>query len=60
MREIGEENQTRDQSMKNLLTNKEDWGRKLKDHIDIVNEKTFQLGLKIGKKKPRMVERNRD
>ena len=39
------------------------WGRqggKPKDYsVDIVNEKTFQPGLKTGKEKPRLVERKR-
>ena len=37
----GEENWTRDQSMKNLPIDKGSWEKKLKDHIDIINEKTF-------------------
>ena len=41
MRETREENRTRDQLMKNFLTDEEDWRRKPKDCIDIVNEKTF-------------------
>ena len=60
MRETGEENRTRDQSMKNLPTYKEDWGGKPKDLIDIINEKTIQPGLRKGKEKPRKMERDRD
>ena len=43
--------------MKNLPTNEEDWRGKPKDLIDIVDEKTFQPGLRTGKEKPRLVER---
>ena len=57
MRETGEENRTRDQLMKNLPTDEGDWGGKPKDLIDIVDEKTFQPGLRTGKEKPRLVER---
>ena len=42
-----EENRIRDQSMKNLLTNEEDYKRKPKNH----DKKTFQPGLKTGKEK---------
>ena len=54
--ETEEENRTRDQSMKNLPTNEED-GEKNRKIIDIVDEKTFQPGLRIEKEKPRLVER---
>ena len=60
MREIGEENQIRDQLMKNLLTNEKDWAKKPKNHINIVDEKTFQPGLRTGKEKPRLMEKDRD
>ena len=50
------ENRTRDQSMKNLPTDEED-GEENRKIIDIVNEKTFQPGLRTGKEKPRLVER---
>ena len=59
MKETGEENRIRDQSMKNLPTDERDWEGKPKDLIDIVNEKTFQPGLKTEKKKTRMMERGR-
>ena len=55
--ETEEENRTRDQSMKNLPTDEGDWGGKPKDLIDIVDEKTFQPGLRTGKEKPRLMER---
>ena len=58
MRETEEENRTRDQLMKNLPTNEGDWGEKPKDHIDIVNKKTFQSGLRIEKEKPKLMERD--
>ena len=52
------ENRTRDQSMKNLLTDEGDWGEKPKDQsVDIVDEKTFQPGQRTGKKKPRLMWR---
>ena len=57
MRETGEENRTEDQSMKNFPTNKENWGGKPKDLIDIIDEKTFQPRLRTGKEKPRMMDR---
>ena len=60
MRKTREENRTNDQSIKNLPTNEKDLGRKPKDHIDIVDEKTFQLGLKTRKEKSRLMERDRD
>ena len=43
--------------MKNLPANEGDSGGKLKDFIDIVDEKTFQPGLRTGKEKPRMMKR---
>ena len=43
--------------MKNLPTDEGDWGGKPKDLIDIVDEKTFQPGLRTGKEKPRLMER---
>ena len=43
--------------MKNLPTNDGDWEGKPKDLIDIVDEKTFQPGLRKEKKKPKMMER---
>ena len=58
MKENGEENRTKDQLMKDLPTNEGGWGGKSKDHIDIVDEKTFQSGLKTGKEKPRLMERD--
>ena len=57
MKETGEENRTKDQLMKNLSTNEGYWGGKPKNLIDIVNEKTFQPGLRTEKEKPRMMER---
>ena len=51
-----EENRTRDQSMKNLPTDEGD-GEENRKIINIVDEKTFQLGLRTGKEKPRLVER---
>ena len=56
MKETEEENRTKVQSMKNLLTNEEMWEENRKI-IDIVDGKTFQPELRIGKKKPRLVER---
>ena len=55
---IEEENRTRDQSMKNFPTNEGDReeNRKIKN---IVNEKILQPGVKIGEKKPRLVEREK-
>ena len=57
MRETREENQIRDQLMKNLPTDERDWGGKPKDFINIVDEKTFQPGLRIEKEKSRIMER---
>ena len=42
--------------MKNFSTNERDREENQKI-TDIINEKTFQPGLKIGKKKPRLVEK---
>ena len=56
--ETKEENRTRDQSMKNLPTDKGDKEENQKIiSVDIVDEKTFQPGLKTGKEKSRVVER---
>ena len=56
--ETGGENQTRDQSMKNLPTNEGDMEETQKIiSVDIVNEKTFQPGPRIRKDKPRLVEK---
>ena len=53
-----EENRTRDQSMKNLQTDEGDGEENRKIiSVDIVDEKTFQPGLRTGKEKPRLVER---
>ena len=44
--------------MKNLLANERDKEKNRKIiSVDIVNEKTFQSGLRTGKEKPRLVER---
>ena len=48
--ETEEENRTKDQSMKNLPTDEGD-GEENRKIIDIVDEKTFQPGLKTGKEK---------
>ena len=42
--------------MKNLPTDEGDWGEKPKDLINIIDEKTFQPGLRTRKEKPRMME----
>ena len=53
-----EENRTKDQSIKNLPTNEGDGEENQKIiSVDIVDEKTIQPGLKIGKEKPRLEER---
>ena len=54
--ETKEENRTTDQSMKNLPTDERD-GEENRKIINIVDEKTFQPGLRTGKEKPRLVER---
>ena len=56
--ETKEENRTKDQLMKNLPTNEGD-GDENRKIINIVNEKTFQPGLRTEKQKPRVVERRR-
>ena len=50
-----EENRTKDQLMKNLPINEGD-GEENQKIIDIVDEKTFQPGLRTGKEKPRLME----
>ena len=58
--ETEEKNRTRDQSMKNLPTNKGDGKENQKIiSVDIVNKKTFQPGLKTRKEKPRLVEKEK-
>ena len=42
--------------MKNLLTDEKD-GEENQKIIGIIDEKTFEPGLRIGKEKPRLVER---
>ena len=44
--------------MKNLPISEEDREKNQKI-INIVDEKTFQVGLRIGKEKPRVMERER-
>ena len=56
--ETKEENQAKDQSIKNLPTDKGDEEENQKI-IDIVDEKTFQPGLRTRKEKPRLLERRR-
>ena len=51
--ETEEENRTRDQSIKNLLTNEAD-RKENRKIINIVDEKTFQPGLRTRKEKPRV------
>ena len=56
--ETEEKHRTRDQSMKNLPTDERDRKENQKIiSIDIVDEKTFQPGLRTGKEKSRVVER---
>ena len=56
--ETKKENRTRNQSMKNLPTDEGDREENRKIiSVYIVDEKTFQPGLRIGKEKLRVVER---
>ena len=56
--ETKEGNWTKDQLMKNLQNSIRNMGRKPKDHI--FDEKTFQFGLRIGKKKPKVCGERKD